>query len=172
MIDNEQPGFDQEEHVSKTQRKKEMLALQELGEKLTTLPANLLAKCQLPAELEQAIEEYKRIPEKRGARKRQLQYIGRVMRDIDPTPIQQVLDEQGQQAELAKRHFHRLETIRDQLIAGDQATLDEMIREYPDLEIQHLRQLIRQAGKEAANNKPPTAARKLFAYLRELTEKR
>ncbi len=158
-----------EEPLSKTRRKKDMHALQDLGETLTTLPPALLDKCNLPAELLQAIAEYKRIPDRRGAKKRQLQFIGRVMRDIDAEPILQVLDEQGQQAELAKRRFQRLEEVREQLLAGDQGTLDELIRDYAGLDIQYARALIRQAQKELAEKKPPAASRKLFAYLREIT---
>lgn len=158
-----------EEPLSKTRRKKDMHALQDLGETLTTLPPALLDKCNLPAELLQAIAEYKRIPDRRGAKKRQLQFIGRVMRDIDAEPILQVLDEQGQQAELAKRRFQRLEEVREQLLAGDQGTLDELIRDYAGFDIQYARALIRQAQKEQAENKPPAASRKLFAYLREIT---
>jgi ribosome-associated protein len=160
-----------EEPLSKTRRKKDMHALQDLGETLTTLPPALLDKCNLPAELLQAIAEYKRIPDRRGAKKRQLQFIGRVMRDIDAEPILQVLDEQGQQAELAKRRFQRLEEVREQLLAGDQGTLDELIRDYAGFDIQYARALIRQAQREQAENKPPAASRKLFAYLREITAK-
>ena len=158
-----------EEPFSKTRRKKNMHALQDLGETLTTLPPALLDKCNLPAELLQAIAEYKRIPDRRGAKKRQLQFIGRVMRDIDAEPILQVLDEQGQQAELAKRRFQRLEEVREQLLAGDQGTLDELIRDHAGFDIQYARALIRQAQKELAEKKPPAASRKLFAYLREIT---
>jgi ribosome-associated protein len=160
-----------EEPLSKTRRKKDMHALQDLGETLTTLPPALLDKCNLPAELLQAIAEYKRIPDRRGAKKRQLQFIGRVMRDIDAEPILQVLDEQGQQAELAKRRFQRLEEVREQLLAGDQGTLDELIRDYAGFDNQYARALIRQAQREQAENKPPAASRKLFAYLREITAK-
>jgi ribosome-associated protein len=170
MTDYDNPDYLSEEPISKTRRKKDMLSLQALGEKLTTLPAGLLDKCNLPVELLHAISEYKRIPERRGARKRQLQFIGRLMREIDAVPIQQVLDEQGQQAELGKRRFHRLEDIRDQLLAGDQAMLDELIRNNPGMDIQYVRQLIRQAQKEKTDARPPSAARKLFAYLRELPD--
>lgn len=161
---------DDGEYLSKTRRKKDMHALQDLGERLTTLPPSMLEKCNLPPELQQAIDDYKRIPPRRGARKRQLQFIGRVMRDIDPEPILQVLDEQGQQAELAKRHFHHLEALREELLTGDQAALDSLIRDYSETDIQYVRALIRQAQKEKADNKAPSASRKLFAYLRELTE--
>ena len=169
MTDNDNTDNFPEEPPSKTRRKKDMHALQDLGEKLTTLPPSLLEKCNLPPELQHAISEYKRIPGKRGAKKRQLQFIGKVMRDIDAEPILQVLDEQSQQAELDKRRFHRLEEMRDKLLAGDQTMLDELIRENPGMEIQYVRQLIRQAQKEASDSKPPAAARKLFVYLRELT---
>lgn len=168
MTDSDHPVFLSDEPVSKTRRKKDMLELQDLGQKLTTVPQGLLKKCNLPEELLDAIEEYKRIPDRRGARKRQLQFIGRVMRDIDPEPILQVLDEQGEKAELEKRRFHRLEEIREQLLAGDQAILDQLIEKNPGMEIQHVRQLIRQATKEAADKKSPSASRKLFACLREL----
>ena len=157
-----------DEGPSKTRRKKDMHALQELGEKLTTLPQALLDKCNLPPELLAALDELKRIPERRGARKRHMQFIGKVMRDVDVEPILKVLDEEGQQAELDKRRFRRLEAIREQLLAGDTATLDALITANPGMDIQYVRQLIRQAGKEAAENKPPAASRKLFACLRNL----
>ena len=160
---------DNPELVSKTQRKKEMLALQELGETLTTLSPALLAKCNLSNELLHALAEYKRIPDKRGARKRQMQFLGRLKRDIDAEPIRRVLAEQGQQTELQKRRFHRLEIMRDRLIDGDQTALDELIAQYDMLDIQYVRQLLRNASQEASNNKPPAAARKLFVYLRELS---
>lgn len=164
------PEDDADEAVSKTRRKQEMHSLQDLGEQLTGLPKAMLDKCKLPEELLRAIAEYKRIPEKRGARKRQLQYIGRVMRDIDAEPIRKVLEAEGQGVELEKRRFKRLEEIRERLLAGDQAMLDEVIGKCAQLDIQYLRQLIRQAGKEAEENKPPAASRKLFAYLREVME--
>ena len=159
---------DDQEIKSKTQLKQEMLARQELGEKLTQLPQSILDKCHLPAELQHALDEYKRIPNKRGARKRQLQFIGKIMRDVDIGPIQQVLIEQGQRAELEKRRFHRLEKLRDELLTGDQAVMNEMIAKCEDLDIQYLRQLIRQADKESKQKKPAAAARKLFSYLKEL----
>ncbi|MDA9909327.1 DUF615 domain-containing protein [Gammaproteobacteria bacterium] len=157
-----------EEEISKTRRKKEMLALQDLGKKLTQIPNNLLEKCKLTETLLQAINEYKRLPNKHGARKRQLQFIGKVMRNVDVQWIKSVLDEDGQQAMMEKSRFQRLEKIREQLLSDDQSALDELIKQCPELDIQHIRQLIRQASKEIQENKPPAASRKLFAYLREL----
>ena len=156
------------EEKSKTQLKKEMLDRQALGETLTELPLSLLDKCNLPDELAAAIHEFKRIPEKRGARKRQLQFIGKLMRKVDVEPIQKVLDEQGQVAELEKRRFHTLEKTRDCLVQGDKDVFEDLISRHPGIDIQHLRQLIRQAAKEADQGKPPAASRKLFTFLREL----
>jgi ribosome-associated protein len=161
---------DEQEFKSKTQLKKEMLDRQNLGETLTRLPKTLLEKCQLPEELQHAISEYKRIPEKRGARKRQLQFIGKLMRDIDISPIEQFLEEQGQAAKLAKHRFQELERIRDSLVQGDQSVLNELIKNYQELDIQHVRQLMRQADREAQQGKAPSASRKLFAFLKELPE--
>jgi ribosome-associated protein len=161
---------DEQEFKSKTQLKKEMLDRQNLGEILTRLPKTLLEKCQLSEELQHAISEYKRIPEKRGARKRQLQFIGKLMRDIDISPIEQFLEEQGQAAKLAKHRFQELERIRDSLVQGDQSVLNELIKNYQELDIQHVRQLMRQADREAQQGKAPSASRKLFAFLKELPE--
>lgn len=160
------PSLDEE--ISKTQRKKEMLALQDLGKKLTKVPNSLLDKCKLPESLLHAINEFKRLPNKHGAKKRQLQFIGKVMRNVDVEWIKSVLDEDGQQALIEKSRFQRLEKIREQLLSGDQSMLDELIKQCPDLDIQHIRQLIRQVDKEAQGNKPPAASRKLFTYLRGL----
>jgi ribosome-associated protein len=168
--ENNTDFVDGEDTESKTKRKKEMLALQVLGEHLASLHINQLEKCQLPSVLGNAIDEYKRIPNRRGAKKRQLQFIGKLMRDVDVEPIQRVLDEESQQMELDKRRFQRLETIRDQLLAGDQSSLNELISKCPDLDIQYLRQLIRQSTKETKEGKPPAASRKIFTFLRELPE--
>ncbi len=170
LKENDTAYVDGDEAASKTQRKKEMLALQVLGEHLANLHVTQLEKCQLPSVLGNAIDEYKRIPNRRGAKKRQLQFIGKLMRDIDVEPIQRVLDEEGQQVVLDKRRFQRIEALRDQLLTGDQKCLNELIHTCPDLDIQYLRQLIRQSIKETHEGKPPMASRKLFTFLRELPD--
>lgn len=158
------------EPKSKSRIKREMLELQDLGEELTRLPQSLMDKCALPEELLHAIEEYKRLPNKRGARKRQLQFIGKRMRNVDVEAIRQVLEEQGQNVALEKRRFHNLELLRDQLVSGDKETLDTLINRCADLDIQLVRQLIRQAEKEAQLGKAPAASRKLFSFLRARPE--
>ena len=161
---------DQEDTISKTQRKKDMLALQNLGEKLTVAPRTLLEKCRLPEELLHAINEYKRIPKRRGARKRQLQFIGKVMREVDVQQIRSILDEDGQQSEKEKSRFQRLEKIRERLVSGDIDMLNKLISQNSGLDIQYIRQLIRQATKETQEGKPTVASRKLFSYLKELPD--
>lgn len=156
------------ETISKTQRKRHVEALQKLGKQLTEISKGLLDKCQLPPPLLAAIEEFKRLPNKNEARRRQLQFIGKVMRTVDTSEIEKVLNQSKQHVEIEKRKFHRLEIIREELIAGDNETLNNLISDFPELDIQHLRQLIRQSQKELSQNKPPVISRKLFKYLREI----
>ena len=159
-----------EESLSKSQRKRDMLALQALGKKLTEINRQLLSKCQLPAELQLAIEEFKRLPNKHEARRRQLQFIGKLMRTTDIAQIESVLNTDQQQANLNKRFFKELENLREQLLAGSEEALQMLIRDHPDIEIQHLRQLIRQAQKEQSQNKDPATSKKLFQYLRAIKQ--
>lgn len=170
MNDPEESLDNAEEHISKSQRKREMLALQDLGKKLTEINAPLLAKCQLPSELLSAIEEYKRLPNKHEARRRQLQFIGKVMRSVDTSLIEKVLDQDQYNANLNKRLFSQIEELREKLLAGSEDTLQALILDHPTIDIQYLRQLIRQALKEQDHKKPPSSGKKLFQYLRELKQ--
>ncbi|MFC6669496.1 ribosome biogenesis factor YjgA [Marinobacterium aestuariivivens] len=158
-----------EEWVSKTRRKKEMQALQDLGKKLVALNREQLAKVPLEPELLVAINECQRL-KKGEAIRRQLQYIGRLMRLADAEAISQAMDlfEAGKQAHDA--HFHKLERWRERLIGGSNDDLTAFVEAYPNADIQHLRQLVRNAQKEAEQQKPPASARKLFRYIRELAE--
>jgi ribosome-associated protein len=159
-----------EEFVSKSQRKREMLALQDLGKNLTEINAALLAKCQLSAELLKAIEEFKRLPNKHEARRRQLQFIGKLMRNTDTALIQQVLNQDQHNASLNKRFFKQIEELRDKLLAGSEETLQKLIVDHPAIDIQYLRQQIRQTLKEQDHKKPASSGKKLFQYLRELKQ--
>lgn len=162
--------LDEEEFVSKSQRKREMLALQDLGKKLTEINDKLLAKCQLPAELAAAIQEYKRLPNKHEARRRQMQFIGKIMRNVDTALIENVLQQDQHNANLNKRKFKQLESLRDNLLAGSEETLQTLILDHSDIDIQYLRQLIRQTQKEQDQKKVPNSSKKLFQYLRELKQ--
>lgn len=158
------------EGLSKTQRKKAVTAMQDLGRALVGMDERQLDKLPLTEILRAAIREYRRLPNSREGRRRQMQYIGRLMRDQDAAEIQAILDRSHQNVKRENAFFHSLEEQRDRLIEGDDELLEELIRDCPALEIQHLRQLVRQARKERAENKPPAASRKLFRYLREMLE--
>lgn len=155
-----------DEIVSKTRRKREMHELQALGVALVRLSDAQLATIEIPAELRQAVLEAKRI-KTNEAKRRQMQYIGRVMRELDPAPIRARLAEiEGHSAQGNARH-RRLENWRERLLADDEA-LTLFAAEHPGADVQALRTLIRNARKEAANGKPPRASRELFRLLKEI----
>ena len=159
----------EEEGASKSQRKREMHALQALGEALVELPVDQFNKIDLPEDLRIAAMEARRIHQ-RGARKRQLQYIGKIMRNVDAAPIQEQLDTLLGHSQRAAQQLHLIERWRDRLLAEGDAALEELLRLQPHADIQNLRQLVRSAHKETLANKPPRAARSLFRNLRDLFE--
>ncbi|WP_230400381.1 ribosome biogenesis factor YjgA [Zooshikella ganghwensis] len=158
-----------DDYKSKSQLKREMHSLLALGQRLLELKPDILNQLPLNDRLRQALEEGKRI-KSFNAQKRHLQFIGKLMRDQDTEAIIATLDRLDSTSEESARRFHLLERWRDRLIdeSTSQESLNELMAQCPEVEVQHVRQLIRQAHKEAANNKPPSASRKLFRYLREL----
>lgn len=170
-FDNIEHDDDDENFVSRSQKKREVEALQSLGERLVDLKPGQLDKLPIDETLRTAIDMAKTLPH-RGALRRQMQYIGKLMRFADGEAIAEAIDRFDVTKEAHNKVFHKLEKWRDRLIANDKdnSMLDVIITEYPHTDIQHLRQLVRNAQKEVALNKPPAAARKLFKYLRELEE--
>lgn len=161
---------DWEEGPSKSELKRRMTELQQLGEKLTQLTPAQLAKVAITDQrLIEAIDQAKRI-NARGGKRRQLQYIGKLMRDIDADPIRQAIQdlEQGNQAE--NHRFHRLENLRDILLTRGDAGLESVIEQLPGADRQHLRQLLRKHQREVSEGKPQATARKIFRYLRVLDD--
>lgn len=152
---------------SKSQLKREMTALQELGEALTKLTDRDLRRVPLDDDLKEQILKARSIHQREG-RRRQLQYIGKLMRTIDCTPIETALQRMAAGNRAEARQFHALEDLRDQLIANVDGALEKVLGAYPQVDRQHLRQLMRNAQREQAAGKPPASARKLFRYLREL----
>jgi ribosome-associated protein len=154
------------EIVSKTKRKQEMHELQVLGAALVDLPDGQLRAMQLEPRLLEAVLEAKRITAHEGKR-RQIQYIGRLMRDIDPAPIRARMAElEGSSAQATARH-RRLEAWRARLIEDD-AALTAFAAEHPGADLQTLRALIRNARKQAKEGKPPHAFRELFRVLKDI----
>ena len=155
----------EEELVSKTQIKNEMNERQALGMQLTKLAPDTLKKIGLSEELLEAVLFYKKITAN-GALKRQAQFIGRLMRDTDPEPIQAYLNKlKGDNAE-HNAAMQRLELLRERLIESDDV-LTELIADNPELPISELRTLIRNARREKEQNKPPKAFRELFQLLKQ-----
>lgn len=157
------------EPLSKTRRKAAMDALQDLGGKLVDLPKDKLAKLNLPEILLDAVNEAKRITSN-GAIRRQMQYIGRLMREIDTQPIIEQLQRWEGRHSAETAHFHQLERWRTRLLEEEQA-LSEFMQQYPGVDSQQLRSLIRNSKREHLDNKPPKSSRELFKLLREITEK-
>jgi ribosome-associated protein len=155
-----------QEIVSKTRRKKEMHELQALGAALVELPEGQLAAMGLEPDLAQAILEAKRI-KSHEAKRRQLQYIGRLMRDVDAAPIRARLAAvEGHSAQETARH-RRLEAWRERLLADDEA-LTEFAALYPKTDLQAVRTLIRNTRKEQKEGKPPRAYRELFRLIKDI----
>ena len=154
---------------SKSQVKRELHALQDLGERLTTLKPDLLDRLPLTDPLRKALQD---APKHKAnvARKRHLQYIGKLMRDQDIDAIVSLIDQLDSSTREYNERFHALERWRDRLIGDADTAIEAFVGDYPDADRQHLRALARQAQQEAAREKPPTASRKLFKYIRELDE--
>jgi ribosome-associated protein len=153
--------------VSRTKKKQQVEELQKLGVALVDLPAVQLDALELPALLLAAVREAQRITS-HEARRRQLQYIGKLMRKVDPEPVRAALAMVAGQSALARAQQRRLEGWRERLI-GDDAALTAFAAEHPGADLQELRTLIRNARKEIAESKPPRAQRELFRVLRDFS---
>lgn len=153
------------ERPSKTQRKKEMTALQDLGTTLVRLAADKLARIDLPDNLREAIVEARRITDHEG-RRRQLQYVGRLMRGVEAEPIRRALAEATHDSRAAIERMHRCEAWRDRLI-DDDAALTELLASQPGLDAQPLRAAIRAARRERAEGSAPKHARELYRWLHD-----
>lgn len=160
---------DAEIEKSKSQVKREMHALQDLGKELVELPKEQFAKITLPDAIREAILEAQHI-HKHGALKRQLQYIGKRLREVDADEIREQLDTLAGQSKQAVANLHHIERWRDSLLSDGDEALEKLVDEFPRADRQYLRQLIRNADKETKQNKPPKSARALFKYLRDLID--
>ena len=155
------------EPIRKTKLKAEADAQQELGVKLVALPNSKLAQLDLPERLVDAINEAKRITAN-GATRRQKQYIGSLMRDIDVAPIVEQMEKWEGKNTAENAYFHNLERWRARLIE-EEGALSEFMAQHPNVDSQQIRTLIRNARREASLAKPPKSSRELFKLLREIT---
>jgi ribosome-associated protein len=159
---------DDEEELppSKTKIKKQMHELRDLGKELTELGKDQLAQLDIPENLRDAIREMKSI-NKFGAQRRQMQYIGKLMRDVDTAPILARLDAWKGKSQNHIAYMHQLERWRDRLLEND-AAFTELLGAFPATDAQRLRTLIRNAQKEIEAGKPPKNFREIFQVLREI----
>jgi ribosome-associated protein len=162
--------FEQQyDRPSKSQLKREMTALQELGEELVSQPKERVMRVPMPEDVREVILECQKIKDHEG-RRRQLQYVGKKMRSLEPeevAAIQKVLDSWKGASKAETAAMHALERRREKLLTDDKA-LTELLGQHPELNAQQLRTLIRNARKEQAENKPPKAYREIFQILKQL----
>jgi ribosome-associated protein len=153
---------------SRTQKKKEDRALQQLGEELLTISAEQLAAIEMPDELVEAVHLGRKTTQ-HGARRRQLQYIGSLMRKIDAALIRKALDNIRQGDHQKALVFKKVERWRDALQDGQMSVVEDILTQCPEAERQRLMQLVRNARKDAAIGKAVKASRMLFRYLRQVS---
>lgn len=171
MYDVEDLYDDEEEYSgpSRSQKKRDMTALQSLAEQLMQLSPELVKKCGLPDYFIEEVLDAMSITS-HEAKRRQTQYVGKLMRDIDPQPLIDFLDDIDTGNRADNRKFHQLERWRNALVDGNLSVLDELVELYPQADRQRLAQLARNAKKENTKGKPPKSSRALFKALRELSE--
>ncbi len=164
--DNEAPLYD---GPSKSQLKRDSQHMIDVGGEILKLSREDRDSLHMNDELEEAIDTALKIKSRSGL-KRQRLYIGKLLRAIDNDDIEAQLRKIQHRHDTNTAHFKRLEKWRDKLIDNDKATLNEVITHFPEIDRQHINQLIRAAHLEKKQDKPPAASRKLFKYLRELED--
>ena len=159
---------DQEEiiWVSKSEIKRDAEDLKQFGEKLVNLTKANLTKVPLDDSLKDAIELAQRL--QKEARRRQLQYIGKLLRSIDAEPIREALEKIENKHNQQQAMLHKLEILRDELVAKGDVALTDLLNEHPSADRQQLRNLIRAAQKEKEQNKPSKAYREIYQILKTL----
>ena len=158
------------DQASKSARKREMLHRQAVGESLVALSDQQLSRIPIANErLLAAIQECRKI-RSNSARKRQLQFIGKLMRTVDPEPIELALRTLHETRRQDARAFHELENLRDDILAAGPGGVELATARFPAADRRQLRQLILQHKREMERAEKPAASRRLFRYLRELQE--
>jgi ribosome-associated protein len=165
--------FEQEyERPSKSEAKRQSNELQKLGEQLVEAPRDRVKRVEMPEDVREAILTCQSITNHEG-RRRALQFVGKKMRTLDEAEIDAIrrtIDSWKGASKAETAALHALERRREKLLADDKA-LTQLLEENPELDVQHLRTLIRNARKEQAENKPPKAYREIFQILKDLGKK-
>ncbi|MGD2111815.1 MAG: ribosome biogenesis factor YjgA [Gammaproteobacteria bacterium] len=153
--------------VSKSQRKRELDELKQLGVKLLDFSEDSLRRLDLPEQLLEAVLTGRKITS-HGARKRQLQYIGKLLKVFDATSVREAVAAREHQHDTATREFQRLEALRERLLAAGDDAVPAVLELFPRADRARLRKLVRQARQQQATGQPAGATRALFRYLRDL----
>lgn len=157
---------------TRTQQRRDALAVLELAQQLVELPPSKLARLTLPDDVLREIEMTRKITA-HIARKRQLGFLAKVMRRHDNEVFDGVRAALGENRERQRQEtaaMHRLESMRERLLSDDETALQELITQHPDVDRQQLRTLIRNARVERDANKPPRAYREIFKLLKSLND--
>ncbi len=165
-FDEDYDDFEYVERLNKSQQKREIQALLELGKQLARLDAVALGNIEMPPELYRALLDVQSM--KHGAQKRQFKLICKLLRQINTESLQQTIDELGSKKAELDKQFHRTERWRDRLLNEGQSAITEFMDAYPHADAGQIRQLVRNAGKEQLQNKPPKSSRALFRLLRDV----
>lgn len=167
-VEDEFDVNEESELLSKTQIKAQMVAMQKLGESLVHLGQSSLAKVPMEAELLDAVMLARKILRKKEGYRRQLQLIGKIMRNTDIVAIEQALSNIKSAHKKLNNAFHEIEMLRDDILSEGDSKIEATLVDYPELDRQKLRQYVRQANKQQTENKPPKASRELFQYLKQI----
>ncbi|MGR9109068.1 MAG: ribosome biogenesis factor YjgA [Gammaproteobacteria bacterium] len=157
------------ESISKTRKKRQSAELQQLGSDLSRLTAAQLDCLDLDAELRSALDLARKI-KPGGALKRQIKFIGGLLRQRESDPIRDRLAELKHQSGAVARQHHVLESWRERLLAEGDAALEALLEEFPGIDRQQIRQMVRSARNEAEKGQPPLASRTLYRYLRSFIQ--
>ncbi len=157
------------EKKSRTEIKMEALALQKLGEQLLDLSSDQLLQIQIPSEIKDAVK-FAKTTKKHGARRRQMQYIGALMRKFNPEPIEKAINEIKLDKYRHSKKTNQIQQWHKDLISGNKSLIEELIQSYPGVERQKINQLVRNAKKAALKNTPSKSSQTLLKYLRQIQD--
>ena len=160
--------MEDENFISKTELKRQAKEHQKLGESIVNLTPAHLDTVPLDEELADAVNVARNVSRKKEGFRRQLQFIGKLLRQRDTTAIEEAMAKLAHQHQASNVAFHKLEKAREAVIEQGDSTIQALIEEYPSLDRQKLRQFHRQVKKEQEKNAPPRAFRELFQYLKEV----
>lgn len=158
---------DRKEKPSKSQQKRDAQALQRMAQVLVELPDAELEQLQMPETLESAVLFARRITQ-RGGRKRQIRYVGKLLREANAESIGRQLDRLRRHSDQVAARLQNVERWRERLIDEGDPALGDLLRHFPHADRQHVRRLAREARQQRERSQPPKSARRLFRYLRDL----